>query len=174
MIFTLTGQKKLWLFTIYRVNLQSGAGGGAESKNGNWRSIVKHPRRKRQQPLSARKGKAAGKEKIKKNSINLQNKIRQTDKTQPFYGREDKEYTFGCDPPRDAAGYRLVGHRRVRIGRRGQGACEALLCQGARSLCGASAHAGTADDRAGAARPQGQCDRCGEGGGTAAAAPAAA
>jgi len=24
MIFTLTGQKKLWLFTIYRVNLQSG------------------------------------------------------------------------------------------------------------------------------------------------------
>ena len=79
MIFTLTGQKKLWLFTSYRVNLQSGPAVAqaeksaddagtktAGAKTATAKEEEKQPQRKRQQPLSARKGKAAGKEKIKR------------------------------------------------------------------------------------------------------------
>ena len=82
MIFTFTEQKKLWLFAIYRVNLQSGPAVAQAEKNANDAGIKtagaktatakeeeKQPQRKTATAVKCKKGKSRREGKNKKEEI---------------------------------------------------------------------------------------------------------
>ena len=82
MIFTLTGQKKLWLFTIYQVNLQSGPAVAQAEKSANdagtktagaktatAKEEEKQPQRKTATAVKCKKGKSRREGKNKKKVI---------------------------------------------------------------------------------------------------------